>query len=143
MNDVPINSDISEFIEKLARAMPVANFTTSALWAEACWKSTTFCYHPKSHAPPVMGIMFANAEAGKALFRGLNEAYNHYDQFEEMRISIIEGSRPGAPQGYSVHICPEPDALAMHATAAGIVLDHRVSFLGKWNRMYPSPGPLY
>jgi hypothetical protein len=132
---------ISERVQRHAEAMPIAAFTTSPLWIEARWSATTFRWHPKSEAPPLMGLVFDNADAGLQLFKMLEKAYNHQDRFEEMRVSIIEGSPPDHPYGYSVHICPEPDALAMHATSENLVLESNLTpFLGRWNRMYPAPG---
>ena len=128
-------------VERHAELMPVAAFTTSPLWQEARWTATTFRWHPTSAAPPVMGLVFENAEPGLDLFRQLEKAYNHTDRFEEMRVSVIEGSPAGQRAGYTVHICPDPDALAMHATGDGLVIDPTLTpFLGRWNRMYPVPG---
>jgi hypothetical protein len=133
--------EITQRIQQYSKTMPIAAFAISPLWSKARWKATTYRWHPDSERPPVMGIVFEDAEAGKELFRGLEAAYNHTDRFEEMRISIIEGSPAGQQPGYSVQICPDPDALAMHATGEEIVLDSNlVRFLGKWNRAYPIPG---
>jgi hypothetical protein len=133
--------DVVNTVQQIAKSMPVASFTTSPLWREARWRATTFRWHRESIAPPKMGLVFENAEAGKELFRKLERAYNHIDRFEELRISIIEGSPLGQQPGYTVHICPDPDALAMHATGEDIVLDTELTIrLGRWNRMYPIPG---
>jgi hypothetical protein len=130
-------------IERIAFSMPMAGFTASPLWREARWCATTFRWHATGTAPPKMGLVFEHAEAGKELFRELEKAYNHVDRFEELRISIIEGSPPGQQSGYTVHFCPDPDALAMHATGEDIVLHPQLATrLGRWNRMYPIPGAL-
>lgn len=123
--------------------MPAAAFTTHPLWSQARWSATTFQWHPKSEAPPIMGLVFDNAEAGKEIFREAERQMNHEDRFEEIRVSIIEGTVPGEERrpGYSVHICADPEALAAHATAADFVVDPSiVPFLGQWNRHYPIPG---
>lgn len=128
-------------IQQLADEMPVARFTTNPLWIKARWTATTFQWHPTSEAPPILGLVFENAEAGRQLFRELEAAYNHTDRFEEMRISIIEGASIGQRYGYTVHICPDPDALAMYATGKGIVLTPQTTLpFSKWNRMYPVVG---
>lgn len=133
--------DFSAILKQITESMPIARFTTSLLWKDAGWKAATFRCHENSHVPPVMGLVFEDAEAGKELFRGLERAYNHIDRFEELRISIIEGSPRGQQPGYTVHLCPDPDALAMHATGKDLVVSELLKIrLGRWNRMYPVPG---
>lgn len=134
---------IADRIRKHASAMPAAAFTAHPLWTKAKWSATTFQWHPKSEAPPIMGLVFDNADAGKEIFREAELQMNHEDRFEEIRISIIEGPVSGEEQrpGYSVHICADPEALAAHATAEDFVVDASiVPFLGQWNRHYPVPG---
>lgn len=130
-----------ERIRKLAEESPVAEFTTSPLWGEAAWSSTTFRWHPTSAAPPVMGIVFSNAEKGRELFRGLIEEIGNTDEAGEIRVSIIEGDVPGQRPGYSVHIGPDPDALRALGTFEDIIVDHTTLLMfGQLNRMYPIPG---
>lgn len=133
--------ETAERARRLASQSPVARFTTSPLWIEAAWSSTTFRWHPTSAAPPVMGIVFSNAEKGRQLFRGLIEEFGNADEAEEIRVSIIEGDVPGQRPGYSVHIGPDPDALRALGTFEDIIVDHTtLLMLGQLNRMYPIPG---
>ncbi len=134
---------IAAQVRKHVSVMPVAAFTTHPLWQEARWSGTTFQWHPVSEAPPFMGLVFDNEEAGLEIFREAKRQINHEDRFEEIRISIIEGAvanqldRPG----YSVHICVDPDALLAHATLNELVVNPSiVPFLGQWNRHYPISG---
>jgi len=141
---------IEKEIESLAarvrqhvKTMPAAAFATHPLWGEARWSATTYKWHPTSEAPPLVGLVFENAEAGLEIFREAERQMNHEDRFEEIRISIIEGAAPGQEHrpGYSVHICADPDALCAHATMDDFVVDPTiVPFLGQWNRHYPVPG---
>jgi hypothetical protein len=134
---------IAARVQRHAKTMPAAAFTTHPLWAEAKWSATTYKWHPTSEAPPVMGLVFENVEAGLEIFREAERQMNHEDRFEEIRVSIIEGTVPGQEHrpGYSVHICADPDALAAHATLDDFVVDPNVvPFLGQWNRHYPVPG---
>jgi hypothetical protein len=134
---------IGHRIRQHAKAMPAAAFTTHALWDEAKWSATTFRWHPTSEAPPIMGLVFDNSEAGVEIFREAERQMNHSDRFEEIRVSIVEGPVPGEERrpGYSVHICADPESLAAHATAEDFVVDPSiVPFLGQWNRHYPIPG---
>ncbi len=134
---------IAERVQRHARTMPAAAFTTHPLWAEAEWSATTYQWHPTSEAPPIMGLVFENVEAGLEIFREAERQMNHEDRFEEIRVSIIEGMVSGQEHrpGYSVHICADPEALCAHATMDDFVVDPSiVPFLGQWNRHYPVPG---
>jgi len=137
------SKSIADKIRRHVQAMPAAEFTTNPLWAKARWSATTFRWHPASEAPPIMGLVFDDDEAGKQLFQEAGEKMHHADEFEEICISIIEGTvagQEGRP-GYSVHICPDPESLAARATTEDFVLDPKiVPFLGQWNRHYLIPG---
>jgi hypothetical protein len=126
-------------VRRYAAEMPAAAFTTDPLWRKARWSATTFQWHPTNAAPPVMGLVFDDASAGKLLFQNYAKKINHTDRFEELRISIIEGAPAGQPEGYSVHLCPDQESLAAYATAQGEVLNPQTMLLlGQWNRMYPT-----
>ena len=55
-------------VKQHASTMPAAEFATDPLWAEAQWSATTFQWHPASEAPPLMGLVFENEEAGLEIF---------------------------------------------------------------------------
>jgi hypothetical protein len=136
-------ASISKRIQRHVESMPVAGFTTSPLWQTAKWRGMTFRWDPNHpmKVPPIMGLCFEDGETGKELFKSLVDHHGNSDKFEEIRVSIIEGSPPGQKFGYSIHICPDPDSLAAYATAADIVLDPKlIRFFGRWNRLYPIPG---
>jgi hypothetical protein len=140
--DLKRSRGIAKTAQKLGQRLPAVAFGCSSLWTNAKWNATTFQWHPTSQAPPIMGLVFDNAEAALEIFREGKRQMNHEDRFEEIRISIIEGSVPEEQRpGYSVHICADPEALAAHATAEDFVIDPSIiPFLGQWNRHYPVPG---
>jgi hypothetical protein len=55
---------IADRIRLHAKTMPAAAFTTHPKWADARWTATTFRWHPNGETPPVIGLVFENAEAG-------------------------------------------------------------------------------
>jgi hypothetical protein len=111
-----------------------------SLWKAANWCATTFQFHKTSECPPVMGLVFENIEKGREIFAEWVSRFGHVDLFEEIRISIIEGTLPGQPPGYAVHICPDPVGIAAKATSDDIVLEQNMSYLGRMNWMYPIAG---
>ena len=130
----------SSLREKM-NSIPAARFTTDPLWDEARWTATSFRWHPKSEAPPIMGLLFENAEPAKELFRKWSEETNHKDEFEEVRVSIIRRGDNANENAYSVHIAPDRDGLAARATFDDIVLDPiTLHLLSQWNRHFPVVG---
>ncbi len=130
-------------VRQHVKTMPAAAFATHPLWVKAKWCATTYKWHPTSEAPPIMGLVFENVEAGLEIFREAQGQMGHEDRLDEIRVSVIEGPVPGQEHrpGYSVHICADPEALAAHATLDDFVVDPSVvPFLGQWNRHYPVPG---
>lgn len=125
------------------QSIPAASFAMHEKWIQAGWNGTTYKWHPRSEQPPLIGLTFRNEAAGLEIFRDAEKTMNHEDRFEEIRISIIEGSESiqESRPGYSVHICPEPDALEGRATMNDFVVDPNwFPFLGQWNRHYPILG---
>ena len=132
---------LAERLKDQMKVMPLSTFLTSPLWDEARWCGTSYQWHAESKCPPVIALGFENPDAGRELFRQYTEKRGQSDQFDEIRITIIEGSPPGQRAGYTMHIYPDPEALAMYATGEGIVLDRSIAhFIGRWQRMYPVPG---
>ncbi|MEX2111587.1 MAG: hypothetical protein WD845_00290 [Pirellulales bacterium] len=108
-----------------------------SLWEVARWSATAFQFHPTGECPPVLGIAFDDADAGREIFSEWVAMFGNDDQFEEIRVSIIEGDLPGQRPGYTVHISPDPVSIAARATAEGIALDPKIILLGRFNRMHP------
>jgi hypothetical protein len=107
------------------------------LWEVAVWSATAFQFDPTGECPPVLGIVFQDGDAGREIFSEWVAMFGNDDQFEEIRVSIIEGNVPGHRPGYTVHISPDPVSIAARATAEGIALDPKVIYIGRFNRMHP------
>lgn len=79
-------------------------FCNSPLWHEAMWIATTFRGHPTSDAPPVMGLVFADWRKGGDLFRVWTDLAGNADEYDDLRVAIIEGDIPELAPGYSIRI---------------------------------------
>jgi len=110
------------------------------LWNAAKWKATVFAYQPGQ--PPSLGIAYMNEEPARKIFEQWHERYGNNDQFEELRISIIEGPIEGQGDGYSVHVSTDPDAWVKRLKAAGYSVSEDDIYLSvsRINRMNPEPG---
>jgi len=79
-------------------------------WNAAVWSSVFYILEPTSI--PILGLGYENEEPAKTIFRGWHERYGPHDEFEELRIAIIEGEIKGATPGYSIHIGADPANLS-------------------------------
>jgi hypothetical protein len=78
-----VGGEMAQFAARVhqhASAMPAATFATHPLWAEAGWSATTYMWHPTSEAPPLIGLVFNNVEAGLAIFREAKLQMNNVDK---------------------------------------------------------------
>lgn len=109
------------------------------LWNEAKWRATFFVYEPGK--PPVLGIGFKNESAAKKIFEEWHERYGDNDLYEELRVSIIEGSIPGEEEGYSVQIGPDPEAAVKRFKDSGYEFDNDLLMcVSRIHRMNPPLG---
>lgn len=108
------------------------------LWNKAKWGAIVVACYPDK--PPTLGIAFENEQAAVSIFKGWHQQYGTNDEYEEIRISIIEGDIDGEDPGYSVHIGTDPDAAFKKFKDQGQDFDRDLLFLvSRIHRMTPSP----
>jgi hypothetical protein len=83
----------------------------------------------------MMGLAFADRDAGRQILRGLQQATGPIDAFELIRIAIIEGDIPGEPPGYTVLITPNFDGLAAKTRAEGKQPPAELTMAGQFQRI--------
>lgn len=107
------------------------------LWNKAKWGATFFVCYPGY--PPVLGLAFEDESAARKIFETWHQRYGENDEYEELRISIIEGDIPGKNPGYSVHVGSDSDATIRRLKDAGCAFDDDVMMMvSRINRMNPS-----
>lgn len=106
------------------------------LWNTAKWSATFFSY--QAGTPPVLGLAFLDEDAARKIFEGWHERYGDKDRYEELRVSIIEGTVPGEEDGYTVQIGPDPEAAIKRFKDAGYEFDGDILMcVSRLNRMSP------
>jgi SEFIR domain len=110
------------------------------LWNAARWQGTAVLYVPGR--PPVLALAYRNEEAARKIFEGWHKRYGDNDEYEELRISIVEGPIKGEGDGYTVHVGPDPEAFRKRLKDAGYGAsdDDLYIFVSRINRMNPKPG---
>ena len=110
------------------------------LWNEAKWRSTVVLIYPDG--PPVLGLGFLNEEPARKIFEKWHERYGHNDEFEDLRVSIIEGDIKDEPPGYTVHIGVDFENTIKRYKNAGLAVDRSndmFMMIGRMCRMNPAP----
>jgi hypothetical protein len=106
------------------------------LWDDAEWRATAFVGWESS--PPALGIAFLHREPAEEIFRQWHKRYGLRDEFEELRISIIEGEIVGEDPGYTVHIAIDLENVLKRYQKAGLALGDASFFSAtRMNRMTP------
>jgi hypothetical protein len=108
------------------------------LWNEAKWLATFFMLSPG--LPPILGLGFLNKEPARKIFEKWHLRYGRRDEFEELRVSIVEGDIKGEDPGYTVHIGVDPDNTLKRYREAGLKTtnDSLMMMVSRLNRMHPS-----
>jgi hypothetical protein len=116
-------------------------FIDPVKWDAAGWGATAFFHDLTGVDPPGLGIVFDNIEIGKEIFSHWRTRLGSVDQYDELRISVVEGEILGLEPGYSIHISSNPSHTAERAKALGIALSVRTAVvIVRLNRMTPAPG---
>jgi hypothetical protein len=118
-------------------------FTDPTEWDEAKWSGTVFLYDPDGGRKqiPGLGIGFADFDAGKRIFEGWIKRVGHRDEFEEIRVSIVEGPISGKPDGYTVLISSNPENTIRRKQQTNPDFQpEKIMLLSRLHRMTPTPG---
>ncbi|MEM7682728.1 MAG: hypothetical protein AAF288_12285 [Planctomycetota bacterium] len=88
-------------------------------WEKASWISTALQCHPSGEAPPLLGLVFADQEAGADIFRAWVDAVGHADEEDDLRVALLirrqagsgstpddESDAPALAMGYMVRLSP-------------------------------------
>ncbi len=107
-------------------------------WNAAGWLGTAFLHDESGREMPRLGIVFTDIRAGNRIFSGWRERLGAVDEFEELRISIIEGDIVGEDPGYTIHISSNPLNTARRLGSK--VEAPKMIIVSRMHRMTPQPG---
>jgi len=110
------------------------------LWDEADWKGVVYGVDPNGANPPFLGILFKNATPGRQIFDDWLHRFGSFDEFDEIRIAIIEGDIPGKGSGYTVTIGSDIEGIISRAKQEGQDVDVRyIATVTRSHRLNPQP----
>lgn len=106
------------------------------LWDKAKWRGTFYFYHPDRI--PVFGLGFKNESAAREIFKGWHRRYGERDEYEELRVAVIEGDIKGEDPGYTVHVGTNWKQVSKRLEEHGFQSDRDyLMCISRMNRMNP------
>lgn len=94
---------LRELPEKERKTLFISEFIKQSDWKKANWKNGVgYLWDENSEKPPVLILFFETMEKGKELFSRLINIIGYDDEFERLRVSIVEGEVPNQKNGYFV-----------------------------------------
>jgi len=116
----------------------VQSFIDPPTWDAAGWYGTGFLTAPDHSVPPAVVLMFGDGNAARRIFEDLRKRVGAEDEYEELRIAIVEGDIPGEEPGYSVHIGSHIEHILRRAKAEGHEIEPEYIYtFSRINRMNP------
>ena len=86
------------------REMQTISLIRESLWNRGGWEGALFWLSYENQAPPLLGLMFRNAEAAKEIFTHLRNELGEIDKHNRLRITIIRGIMKSNPHAYRILI---------------------------------------
>lgn len=132
---------LEEKEKKTDVGMFVTGFIDVDLWNNASWCGTIFMHDYNMIEPPFLGFLFSDEESAINIFKGWHKRFGNADDFNEMRLSIIEGDIPEKEPGYTVFVSANPDNIIKRAENNGINIPKDLFLIiSRMHRMNPSKG---
>jgi hypothetical protein len=120
------------------KSLFITGFIDVELWNKATWKAVAVLSNMST--PPILGLAFQNEKAAREIFEGWRERFGSKDEYEELRVSIIEGHIPGEDPGYTVHVNANVGNILKRAESEGReVPADLIMTIGRFHRMNPDP----
>lgn len=130
---------LRELPEKERKTLFISGFIDVELWDEAGWKGVAFLHDYAFKKPSSLGILFINKEMAIKIFKGWEKRLGKEDEFNELRISFVEGDVPGEQYGYYVHINSYPENIVKRVKSNDVDFNLDLMMLvSRIHRMNPS-----
>jgi len=124
-------SNLLDFSNLKHKERKVLSLINIPLWDRARWTATIYAFVANSNQPPILGLAFNDANAGKSIFEAWKNRLGKIDDQERLRISIIRGIDAQHPHGYRVVVGSNLGVFSRESNTSQMVLVSRI------NRMHP------
>jgi hypothetical protein len=90
-------------LEKIGhRERAVVSLIDIPLWDRARWNAAGFIVAPESDMPPLLALIFRDAQSGDQIFQGWRGRLGRADKDNQLRVSILTGIDRENPAAYKV-----------------------------------------
>lgn len=117
--------------------MYLSGLIDTTLWDKAELTETVYGFSDNEF--PFLGLLFQDSNTGREIFSRWKKYLGDEDTHDLIRISIIEGDVEGEPEGYTIFIGSNPEALISQAQIRGHEIDKHILIVSRFHRMTPPP----
>lgn len=108
------------------REIQTVSLIREAIWNEAEWRGVGFATAPDPSVPPILGLLFENADAGLKIFRGWHDELGDVDEGDRLRIAIFRNIRRDKPHWYRIVIGSDPASDLVADGVKNIIMVSRI-----------------
>ncbi len=108
------------------REIQTVSLIREAIWNEAEWRGVVFATAPDPSVPPILALLFKNADAGLKIFRGWHDEFGDVDEGDRLRIAIFRNIRRDKPHWYRIVIGNDPASDLVADGVKNIVMVSRI-----------------
>ena len=120
----------------------ITSFIEPELWEAAKWLGVAYLLTESDKDIPVIGLVFEHEHPALEIFSGWIGRLGREDEYEQLRLSIVEGDIPGKDAGYSVVVSSDVEGILAYAQTRDIDFEpQHFAFIGRWLRMPAGTGP--
>ena len=123
---------------KERKTLFITGFIDVDLWDKAGWKGVAFLHDYAKKYPSSLGLLFTNKEAAINIFKGWRKRLGEFDDYNELRISIVEGDVVGEEYGYFVHINSYPANITKRVESTTSTKVGLMMIVSRIHRMNPA-----
>ena len=109
--------------------MEMVTIIRESLWNEAGWSGTGFLSFEDDSRPPVLMLVFANAEVASNIFSLWHKELGKEDHEERLRVSIIRGISLKNPAHYRLILGLNPAATHLRRETKQIIMMSRIHLM--------------
>lgn len=127
--------------EKERKSLFVTGFIDLQLWDSAEWRGVAFLHTPNFTEPPRLVFLFENEKPAEKIFNQWLTRIGEFDDYNELRISFVEGKVPKEDDGYFVHIGTNLENVIKRFEEDNVEIPKDLILLiSRIHRMNPIPG---
>jgi hypothetical protein len=124
--DSKVPPEVSDLDGVTHREIQTVSLIRQAFWNEAEWRGVVIATASDPSAPPILALLFDNADAGSKVLKGLHDELGDVDDGDRLRIAILRNIRRDEPHWYRIVIGSDPASELVAGGVKNIVMVSRI-----------------